>query len=69
MSQTQQVYKMLLRAGSRGVPNFDFPKHRILRYSARIGELRKDYDILCEREYHHGKATGVFRYILIKGDK
>lgn len=59
---------MLKKAGNHGVANYEFPKHRILRYSARIGELRKDYDIMCERVYHHGRATGIFKYILI-GEK
>ena len=64
-SQNTKVLKMLKKAGQRGVPNYKFPESHILRYSARIGDLRKDYDIICEREYHHGHATGIFRYILV----
>lgn len=71
MSQTAQVLKMLQKAGQKGVPNYEFPKHRILRSSARLGELRaQGYDILCERDYlPNGRATNVFRYILIEEKK
>lgn len=44
---------------------------KILRYSARIGDLRKQgYDIFCERVVlPNGRSTGVFKYFLIEGDK
>lgn len=66
LSQEARVMQMLRKAGSRGVENYQFPKHGILRYSARIGELRKDYNILAERVYAHGRWTGVWKYILIE---
>ena len=68
MSQTAIVLKLLRKAGKRGVPNHEFYKHRILRSSARLGELRAEgFNILCERDYlPNGRATNVFRYILIE---
>lgn len=71
LSQEARLLKMLWKAGSRGVPNYEFPKHKILRYSARIGDLRKaGYNIACERDYlPNGRATGVFRYYIIEEDK
>lgn len=67
LPQTSKIIKMLWKAGKRGVYNYEFPKHGILRYSARINELRADkYNILCERVYlNNGRATNVFRYTLI----
>lgn len=71
MSQTSKVLKMLRKAGQRGVMNYEFPKKRILRYSARIGELRNDgYNIIAERvKLPNGRATNVFRYILIEEEE
>ena len=71
LPQTSKIIKLLWRAGKRGVPNYEFPKHGILRYSARINELRADgYDILCERQYlPNGRATNIFRYTLIEEDQ
>lgn len=68
MSQTSKVLKMLKKAGSRGVMNYEFPKKRILRYSARLGELRNEgYNIVAERvKLPNGRSTNVFRYILIE---
>ena len=68
MSKQTQVLKMLRSAGSRGVPNYAFPQHRILRLSARLGELRAEgFNIVCTRDHlPNGKATNVFRYSLIE---
>ena len=61
---------MLIHAGTRGVENYKFPEAKILRYSARIGDLRKQgYDIFCERmTLPNGRSTGVFRYFLLDGE-
>lgn len=68
MSQTNLMLKLLRKAGQKGVPNYTFPAHRILRYSARINDLRKEgYDILCERlRLPSGRATNVFVYTLVE---
>jgi len=70
MSQTSKILKMLEKAGSRGVMNYQFPRNNILRYSARIGELRADgYNIIAERiKLKNGRSTNVYRYVLIKGE-
>ena len=66
MSQEERILKLLRKAGNKGVANYDFPRHRILRYSARIGDLRAEgFNIYCERErLPNGRATNVFRYYL-----
>jgi hypothetical protein len=65
MSQEARLLKALRKAGKHGVENFKFPQMHILRYSARIGDLRSQgFNIYCERVYHHGKATGTFKYYL-----
>lgn len=65
LSQTGKVLKMLRKAGKRGVENHKFPEARILRYSARIAELRQEgHNIYCERVFIRGKATGIFKYYL-----
>lgn len=66
MTQEQRILTLLRKAGSKGVANYEWPQNRILRASARIGELRKDgYNIYCVREYlPNGRATNVFRYYL-----
>lgn len=71
MSQTSKVLKMLRKAGSKGVPNYKFPAAKILRYSARIGELRSEgYNIYAERVLmRNGRASNVFKYILIEEDE
>lgn len=70
MSQTSKILKMLEKAGSRGVMNYQFPRNNILRYSARIGELRADgYNIIAERiKLKNRRSTNVYRYVLIKGE-
>ena len=68
LSQEERLLRLLRKAGSRGVENHEFPKHRILRYSARIGDLRKDgYNIYCERQrLPNGRATSTYKYYLIE---
>lgn len=56
---------MLKRRTKFGVKNYEFTNAGILRYSARIGELRKQYRITCERLYKNGRATHTFIYRLI----
>lgn len=67
-SQQTKVLRALRKAGQRGVPNYWFPEHRILRLSARLGELRAEgYNIVAERQYlPNGRATNVWNYILIE---
>lgn len=67
-SQEETIIKMLRKAGSRGVPNYKFPEHRILRYSSRIRELRLEgFNILAERQkLPNGRSTGVWLYYLIE---
>lgn len=65
LTQCSKIIHLLKKYGRKGVPNYKFPQYGILRYSARIAELRSDgYTIDCIREYHKGRATGVFRYYL-----
>lgn len=68
LSQHARILKMLRHAGSKGVANWEFPQARILRLSARIQELRAEgHDIIVERDYlPNGRATNVFRYILVE---
>lgn len=68
MSQEAKMLKMLRKAGQRGVENYKFPANKILRYSARINDLRQDgYNILCERvRLPNGRATNIFRYVLVE---
>lgn len=68
MSQEAKLLHMLKQAGSHGIANYKFPEARILRYSARINDLRKQgYEILCERQVlPNGRSTGVFKYYLIE---
>lgn len=65
MSQEQRVLQMLQKRPKWGVKNYEFTDANILRYSARIGELRKTHHITCERLYKDGKATSVFVYRLV----
>jgi len=69
-SQTSRVLKMLKKGGSRGIANYEFQNERVLCYTKRISDLRKEgYTILTERDYlPNGRTTGVFRFILIKGE-
>ena len=66
ISQTSAILKLLRKAGNKGVPNYAFPAHRILKYSSRISELRQDgYNIYCERVVlPNGRSTNTYRYYL-----
>lgn len=65
MSQEQRVLEFLKRRKVIGVKNHEFPNIGILRYSARLSDLRKKgHHITCERLYKNGKATGTFIYRL-----
>lgn len=70
LSQEDRVLKMLRKAGKKGVANYEFPRRGILRYSARIGDLRGyGHNISCERiKLKNGRATNVFRYYLIESN-
>lgn len=71
MSQTTAVLKMLRKAGKHGVKNYEFPMRGILRYSARLGELRAEgFNIVAERiKLNNGRSTNVFTYTLIEEKK
>lgn len=71
LSQEARILKLLRKAGNKGIANYEFPRQRILRYSARIGNLRNDgHNIYCEREYlPNGRATNIYRYYLYEDSK
>jgi len=67
MSQSIILLEAFEKAGDSGLTNhFIANKLHILRYSARIADLRKEgYSILAPKQvYKHGKATGTFLYKL-----
>lgn len=58
--QQRVVMGLMHRAGSFGVHNYEFARENILRYSARVDELREiGIKIKTVRI-----STGVFKYIL-----
>jgi hypothetical protein len=61
VSQREQVYTMLKQAGSEGVTNGQFVNVSILRYSARIKELRDAGHRIEGRQI----TRGTFRYELL----
>lgn len=68
-SQGSRIIKKLKQMKLYGVPNYTLSRIA-LKYSSRIAELRQDgYNILALREYHHGRATGTWRYHLINNQK
>ena len=70
-TQVNRTYKLLKKAGSRGVHNYEFPEHRLLRYSHYIKVLRDEYDchITVERlKLPNGKASNVYLYKLVGED-
>lgn len=71
ITQEEQVIKMLRRAGMHGVPNYDFPRHRVLSYTKVISDLRKDgYNIITERlRLPNGKYLNTRVYTLIEEKK
>lgn len=71
MSQSNRLLKMFRAAGSQGICNYEFPREFIIRYSARIDDLRKEgYNIVCERvKLPNKRSTNVYRYILIEEKK
>ena len=69
MSQTSLLLKEFKKAGNKGLTNHHIANGlRILRYSARIADLRKEgYSIYCEQQrsrFTH-RMTGTFKYYLI----
>ena len=66
-TQLERAYKMLKRAGSHGVHNYDFSNNGMLRYGSLILELRKDgHNISVERQYlPNGRSTQVYKYYLL----
>lgn len=62
------MLKMMRRAGSRGVKNYEFTEAHILNYKARKSELSEEgYNILVEREkLPNGRYSNVWFYILIE---
>lgn len=68
-SQTSRLLKVLKANKKHGVANYRFPQMGILRYSARLADLRKEgYSIVAERVYANGRWTGVWNYRLIEED-
>jgi hypothetical protein len=63
MTQRERVYTMLEQAGREGVTNGQFVDAHILRYSARIKELRD----IGHRIEKHRITDGTFRYTLHSG--
>lgn len=64
-TQASKVLKAIKNSGSRGFPNYKFPQMGILRYSARIGDLRREgHAIQAERQIINGKYTGIWFYRL-----
>ncbi len=50
--------------GSNGVENWQLSEIA-LKYTSCISALRKrGYNIVAERVYHNGKATGTYKYYL-----
>lgn len=70
LSQADRMIKMLEKAGSKGVANYEFSNRRIIRYNARITDLRQSgHNIYAERQkLRNGRSTGVWRYYLLKDE-
>ena len=67
LSQEALMLKELRKAGSKGILNYQFPKMRILSYTKIISNLREEgWNIVKDRMYVDGKATGVYRYVLVE---
>lgn len=65
INQETRIIRMLKANKTLGVPNYRFAEAGILRYSARILNLRRDgYGILAQRQKVDGRATGVWVYYL-----
>lgn len=67
MTERSQTGRLLhaLKQNPDGIENWKFPQMRILRYSARIAELRAEgYPVIAERVYARGRWTGTFKYRL-----
>ena len=71
MTQATEVLKMLRKAKSRGVYNYQFPQNQILCYTKRISELRAEgFNIILENvKLPNGRSTGTNKYILIEEKK
>jgi len=70
MSQSTKLLTMLRKAGKHGIENYKFPQQGILRYSARIADLRAEgFNVYCERVVIDGRHTGTFKYFLIEETK
>ncbi len=64
ISQCSRLLKEL-KAHPDGIENYKFPHMAILRYSARIADLRAEgYPIIAERVYLNGRWTGIWKYRL-----
>lgn len=70
MSQHTRIIQMLKANKRRGVENWRFAREGILRYNARIGELRSDgWTITMQRDQlPNGRVTNTFRYFLVEED-
>lgn len=67
LAQQTKVLRLLKKRPRTGVANYEFPQNNILSYTKVISNLRKDgHNIITERVYANGRATGVYRYILVE---
>lgn len=69
-TQVDRTYKLLKKAGSKGVHNHDFPRHHLLRYSHYISELRQDgHTITVERlKLKNGRWSNTYIYKLVEDE-
>jgi len=66
-TQIERTYKLLKKAGSRGVENHQFPQHHLLRYSHYIKKLRDEHgcQITAERlQLKNGRWSNTWIYRL-----
>lgn len=65
-TQLHKAYKLLKKAGYKGVKNFEFASKGFLRYSHYVSELRLDgHHITAERlKLKNGRWSNVWLYRL-----
>lgn len=65
-TQLNRAYRVLKKAGSRGVKNYEFASQGFLRYSHYVKELRADgHHITAERlKLPNGRWSNVWLYRL-----
>jgi hypothetical protein len=66
ITQSVRILRAIKKSGRKGIENFKLATYS-LKYSSRIAELRQDgYNIVAERQWLNGRATGTWRYYLIE---